>query len=393
MYSGALPFSSNTLAVHTYILPGLFTLALILTDSTGCQVTFRYDRQLLMDELHVSLGPPSILCDTGSLAFPANVLSFVADSLHYPLDYHWDFGTGYPEDTSNLPSPVFDYQSPGNYLTRLQVQSPIGCVSTATDSVFIVPRFSIQSSKDTSICIGGSAILKAGGAFSYAWSPAESLNQSVGDSVVAHPGTTTLYSVVGTDQYHCFLDTGKLTVVVDPLPSVTLPPDIAVLPGTSVPIDSKVSDDVVSWTWTPSDYLSCTNCPAPVSIPQNPITYQLTVTTAIGCSSSASISIRILCSEKGVYMANAFSPDFDGNNDYFYPAGNGIRLVRMFQVYSRWGQLLFAKKDFPPNDKAFGWNGTLNGTQQPAGTYVYVVNLECFSGENFTLKGTVELLR
>src|SRR6185312_14830587 len=360
---------------------------------TVCQVTFIYDRQLLMDELHVSLGPPRILCDTGSLAFPANVLSFVADSLHYPLDYHWDFGTGYPEDTSNLPSPVFDYQSPGNYLTRLQVQSPIGCVSTATDSVFIVPRFSIQPSKDTTICIGGSAILKAGGAFSYAWSPAESLNQNTGDSVVAHPGTTMLYSVVGTDQYHCFLDTGKLTVVVDPLPTVTLPPDIAVLPGTSVPIDSKVSDDVVSWTWTPPDYLSCTNCPAPVSIPQNPITYQLTVTTAIGCSSSASISIRILCSEKGVYMANAFSPDFDGNNDYFYPAGNGIRLVRMFQVYSRWGQLLFAKKDFPPNDKAFGWNGTLNGTQQPAGTYVYVVNLECFSGENFTLKGTVELLR
>ena len=92
-------------------------------------------------------------------------------------------------------------------------------------------------------------------------------------------------------------------------------------------------------------------------------------------------------------MANAFSPNFDGNNDYFYPAGSGIKLVKFFQVYSRWGQLLFSKTDFPPNDKTYGWNGTLNGTMQPVGTYVYVVNMECFSGENFTLKGTVELLR
>jgi gliding motility-associated-like protein len=390
---GTVVTTSDTLAVHTYILPGLFTPALILTDSTGCQITFRYDRQLLMDTLHVSLGPPLVLCDTGSVAFSANILSFVADSLNYPLTYHWDFGTGYPADSSNLLNPVFDYHTPGNYVTQLQVQSPVGCVSTATDSVFIVPRFVIQPPKDTTICIGGNASMKAGGAFSYAWSPSESLNQSQGDSVVAHPGMTTLYTVVGTDKYHCFLDTGKFTVFVDSLPSVILPPDMAVLPGTSVPIDSKVSADVVSWTWTPPAYLSCTDCPAPTSIPQDPVTYKLTVTTANGCTSSSTISIRILCTENGVHMANAFSPNFDGNNDYFYPAGSGIKLVKFFQVYSRWGQLLFSKTDFPPNDKTYGWNGTLNGTMQPVGTYVYVVNMECFSGENFTLKGTVELLR
>ncbi|MDP4211839.1 MAG: PKD domain-containing protein [Bacteroidota bacterium] len=390
---GTVMTTSDTLAVHTYILPGLFTPALILTDSTGCQITFRYNRQLLMDTLHVSLGAPVQRCDTGSVAFDPKVLSFVADSLNYPLTYHWDFGSGNPADSSNQSNPVFDYHSPGNYLTQLQVQSPIGCVSGAIDSVFIVPRFLIQPPKDMTICIGGSATLKAAGAFSYEWSPSASLNQNQGDSVVAHPDATTLYNVVGTDKYHCFLDTGKLTVFVDTLPAVILPPDMAVLPGTSVVIDSKVSSDVISWNWAPPLYLSCTDCSAPTSIPQDPVTYTLTVTTAAGCKASSSVTIRILCSDKGVYMANAFSPNFDGNNDYFYPAGNGIKLVKSFQVYSRWGQLLYSKTDFPPNDKTFGWNGTLNGTPQPAGTYVYVSSMECFSGESFILKGTVELLR
>ncbi len=390
---GTILTTSDTLAVHTYILPGLFTPALILTDSTGCQSTFKYNRQLLMDTLHVSLGPPIILCDTGYVSFPSHILSFVADSLNYPLAYHWNFGTGNPADSSDQLSPIFDYRTPGNYITQLQVQSPVGCVSTGTDSVFIVPRSSIQPPKDTTICIGGDAILKAGGAYSYVWSPSSSLNQSDGDSVVAHPEMTTLYTVEGSDKYHCFLDSGKFTVFVDSLPTATLPPDMAVLPGTSVPINSIVSDDVISWKWTPPAYLSCTDCPSPTSIPQDPVTYKLTVTTALGCTASATITIRILCSQNGVYMANAFSPNFDGNNYYFYPAGSGIRVVKFFQVYSRWGQLLFSRSDFPPNDKTFGWNGTLNGSPQPAGTYVYVVNMECFSGENFTLKGTVELLR
>ena len=184
-----------------------------------------------------------------------------------------------------------------------------------------------------------------------------------------------------------------MNVFVDTLPSVLLPPDISVLPGTPVVLDSRVSSDVVSWNWTPPDWLSCTDCPSPTSIPQDPVTYTLKVTTARGCVASSSIRVGILCSEKGVYLPNAFSPNFDGNNDYFYPAGSGIRLVNNMQIYSRWVQLLYARKDFPPNDKKYGWNGTLNGTPQPAGTYVYVVTMECFSGEHFTFKGTIELLR
>ncbi len=390
---GTVLTTQDTLAVHTYILPGLFIPALILTDSTGCQVTYRYNQQLLMDTLFTELGPAVVLCDTGSVTFFPHIISFVADSLGYPLSYHWDFGTGVATDTSNLLNPTFHFYNTGSFITQFQVRSPIGCVSTAYDSLNIIGHFTMQASPDTTICIGGMAFLEASGAYSYNWTPVSSLNKSKGDSVVARPLTSTEYQVVGEDKYHCFFDTAKVNVIVDTLPVVTLPQQIAVLPGTQIQIDTKASADVVSWSWSPPVYLNCTDCSSPICTPLTPENYTVTVKTAAGCISSATVNVKLLCSESTVEMANAFTPNFDGHDDYFYPAGKGIKLVKNFKIFSRWGQLLFSRSDFPPNDKNYGWDGNLNGTNQPSGTYVYIVELECFTGESFILKGTLELLR
>src|SRR4029077_4608671 len=158
---GTVITTIDSIATHTYILPGLFTPALILTDSTGCQLTYRSDHQILMDTLHASLGPPVVLCDTGAVMYGPHVMSFVADTLGYPLSYHWDFGTGNPGDTSNSLNPVFNYGTPGDFVTTLQVQSPVGCVATATDSVHVIGPFPLPHSPDTTICVGGMALLWA----------------------------------------------------------------------------------------------------------------------------------------------------------------------------------------------------------------------------------------
>jgi gliding motility-associated-like protein len=390
---GTVTTTQDSLAVHTYILPGIFTPALILTDSTGCQLTFKSNFSILMDTLHAALGPPVILCDTGAITFGPHVVSYVADTLGYPLTYHWDFGTGGANDTSNILNPTFHYYSPGDFVTRLQVQSPVGCIANAIDSVHIVGRWPMPVSPDTTICVGGLAILEASGADSYNWSPSSTLNKSTGDSVVAKPLTTTDYRVIGTDKQHCFMDTGSIKVTVDTLPSVVIPKPAPVLAGTDVQIDPVFSADVVSYDWSPPLYLNCTDCASPISTPLAPMTYKVTVKTAAGCISSGSVTVSLLCQQSGVYMANAFSPNFDGNNDYFYPTGSGVKLVKSFQVYSRWGQLLYSRSDFPPNDYKYGWDGNLNGIPQPLDTYVYVAEMICFTGENFVLKGTVELIR
>ncbi len=390
---GTVLTTQDSIAVHTYILPGLFTPALILTDSTGCQMSYKSDHQILMDTLFAALGPPVTLCGVGSISYGPHVVSFVADTLGYPLTYHWDFGTGVTTDTSNILNPTFNYATPGDFVTAFQVTSPVGCTAMAYDSVHVIGPFPMLHSPDTTICIGGLAILQASGASTYDWSPASSLNITKGDSVIARPVSTTDYTVIGEDSYKCFLDTATIKVTVDSLPAVSIPTPDPVLAGSDVQLDPNVSADVVSWDWTPPLYLSCTDCATPVSTPLAPTTYTVTVKTAAGCISSASVTIKLLCLQSGVYMANAFSPNNDGNNDYFYPTGSGVKMVKSFQVYSRWGQLLYSRTDFPPNDKKYGWDGNLNGMPQPSDTYVYVTEMICFTGENFVLKGTVELVR
>jgi hypothetical protein len=179
------------------------------------------------------------------------------------------------------------------------------------------------------------AILEASNAFNYAWAPANTLNTATGDSVVARPSFTTVYTVIGEDQYKCYLDTASIRVNVDSLPLVTIPTPNPVLSGTDVQIEPIVSADVVSYEWSPPLYLNCTDCATPIATPLAPTTYTVTVTTANGCTSSNSVTIRLLCLQSGVYMANAFSPNFDGNNDYYYPTGTGVRIVKSFQVFSR----------------------------------------------------------
>jgi gliding motility-associated-like protein len=392
---GTLAVTTDSSAVHTYLLPGMFTPSVILKDSTGCTLSYKSDNQILIDTIHATLPPPTTLCGLGSILYGPYVVSYVNDTLpaQFPLNYHWNFGTGNPADTSNLRNPSFNYTTPGDYITTFQVTSPVGCTAVAYDSVHVIGPFPMPASPDTTICIGGTALLWADGANTYLWAPASTLNKATGDSVIAKPPATTSYTVIGEDKYKCFLDTASIKVTVDSLPVVTIPTPDPVLAGSDVQLDPTVSADVVSWDWTPPLYLSCTDCASPISTPLAPTTYTVTVKTATGCTSSTSVTIKLLCLQSGVYMANAFSPNNDGNNDYFYPTGSGVKMVKSFQIYSRWGQLLYSRTDFPPNDKKYGWDGNLNGIPQPADTYVYVTEMICFTGENFVLKGTVELLR
>jgi len=390
---GTVMVTQDTFAVHTYTIAGLFTPALILTDSTGCQVTFKYDHPLILDDLKLNLGPPIVLCDTGTAYFSPKISSMLLDSLGQPLKYHWNFGTGNARDTANSRDTSFVYTRPGDYYATLEVWSPAGCYELAIDTIHVIPHFTMQFPNDTTICVGQSVPFTVQGADTYQWLPNTSLHDIKGNTAIGTPSDTTTYYVVGYDKYHCFADTVNFKVLVDPLPTVSVVPVGTILAGTSATLETKVSPDVVGWSWSPPTYLSCVNCESPITTPNIPMKYTVTVTTAHGCQANADVTIALGCSEKAVHIPNAFSPNHDGNNDYFYPVGSGVKIIRYFQVYSRWGQLLYSKKDMPANDQSWGWDGTFGGVIQPVGTYVYMVGVECFTGENFVLKGTVELLR
>jgi gliding motility-associated-like protein len=89
-----------------------------------------------------------------------------------------------------------------------------------------------------------------------------------------------------------------------------------------------------------------------------------------------------------IYVPTGFSPNGDKRNDVLKPIVIGPLTLTQFAVYNRWGQLVFFSKD-----ATRGWDGTLNGAEQPAGTYVWMITGYDLYNRPIAMKGTTMLVR
>lgn len=244
------------------------------------------------------------------------------------------------------------------------------------------------------MCANDSTVLHASGAVSYAWSPANTLNNATIANPIARPATTTTYTVVGTDSVNCYSDTAQATVTVNPKPAISLGPDITLQTGDFYTLNSTTSGGTITnWLWTPATNLSCTTCPEPTAEIKWDITYRVNVTNQYGCKASDTINIKTICDNSTVYIPNAFTPDGDGVNDVFMVQGKNIYVVKSFRIFNRWGELIFEKLNFSPNNPAFGWDGKIRGVVSPPDVFVYTVEVMCGSGKVNFFKGNVSLLK
>jgi gliding motility-associated-like protein len=115
---------------------------------------------------------------------------------------------------------------------------------------------------------------------------------------------------------------------------------------------------------------------------------ELTLTLNGGCTYTAELFLQV-DGTRQVYIPNAFSPNEDGINDRFeiYP-GAGLAEVLNFQVYNRWGGLVFEAKN-----GATAWDGNWRGEPAQAGVYAYVVQVLWVDGFTTLYEGDVQLFR
>jgi gliding motility-associated-like protein len=121
--------------------------------------------------------------------------------------------------------------------------------------------------------------------------------------------------------------------------------------------------------------------------------YAVTVTNLCGRDSGA-VQVRYEDCYK-VFIPNAFSPNEDNNNDLLNVFGdNHVRRIKSFQIFDRWGSLVYRAIDFAPNDRTIGWNGRgSNGQILTGDVYIYWAEIEFFDGSVITKMGDVSLIR
>ena len=106
-------------------------------------------------------------------------------------------------------------------VTGTDVNSCIGRAIT-TVSIINTPTLHINNA---TICTGKSVLLNASGTSTYAWSPSTGLNNITGATVIANPGASTTYTVIGSIGTCTTLATAVVSVY--PLPLVSINPKSA----------------------------------------------------------------------------------------------------------------------------------------------------------------------
>jgi gliding motility-associated-like protein len=173
-------------------------------------------------------------------------------------------------------------------------------------------------------------------------------------------------------------------------------PDVEAKLGEVVSLSAEVSipdSAIASLAWAGLDSLSCYDCLAPALQPSATALYTISVVDENGCTASDELRV-FLNKERGIYMPSAFSPNGDDNNDrLFIQGGQEVAKVRFFEVYSRWGEAVFFVSNAPPNDPAYGWDGSLKGERMNSGVFAWQAEVEFVDGETVLFKGEVLLLR
>jgi gliding motility-associated-like protein len=146
-----------------------------------------------------------------------------------------------------------------------------------------------------------------------------------------------------------------------------------------------------SFIWVPGSGVNTPFDQEPVLSPQISTSYQVNMDYG-SCVATDSINIIVVDSTQleceSIFLPKAFTPNEDGLNDS-YGFSNAVFIgdLQSFEIYDRWGGLIFTTQD--PND---AWDGYYKNEAMLPGMYIYKVRFSC-NGNDKVSVGSFSLLR
>ena len=233
---------------------------------------------------------------------------------------------------------------------------------------------------DTTICPEGQASLYATGGVDYEWIPSSFLSDPDSSHTFASPTGEITYFVTVTDEYGC-ADVASVTVDLYPTPPITVSPTVYAIEGDTSLIWADGDGSII---WSPPTFIACTTCPETAVWPNRPTTYTATLTDENGCLNSGNVPILY---DPIIYVPNAFTPDGNSVNPYFFAVTHNIDNFKMY-IFNRWGETIKIIEN-----EGDVWDGYYNGTLVKDDVYVWQISYTDFEGESYTLRGHVTVLK
>lgn len=361
---------------HLYTSAGNYTVTLKVKGNDGCVS----DAQTISVDVYpnpvAAADVNTPICEDDSLVFEASGGG----------SYQWSGPNGFSSTQQNDTLFEASISDSGNY--KLIATSSHGCTDTTVVDVTVNPRPSVDAGADTTICNGDQITLEAtsnGNNVTYTWDN----GLGAGASHTVSPSAHSTYNVIGENAYGC---TAKSDVTI----SVQLQPDVSLTADTTegiypLPVNfSNTSNGASQYTWFFGDG---TNNPTNDSIVQhtfeNEGTYEVVlIGENLGCRDTANITITVLNPKMEYSFPNVFTPNGDGDNDYYHIIEPRFIKDLEIVILNRWGNLVFES-----NKIDFEWNGKVknSGSKCTEGTYFYKAILTNMEGETVKEYGFIEV--
>jgi len=382
----------------TYPTAGTFTVTLTVTSTNGCQTSLT--QPVIVNPLPTAAFSNTPACSGQPMNFTDQSLSGGG-----PLtSWSWDFGDGSP--TSATQNPTHNYPSTSaTYTVTLIVTTTAGCTDTVQQAITLQPIPTPQFAADTTqgcqpLCVtftDGSSV-SPGAITGWTWDFGDNTPQNFQQNpqhCYALPGTYGVTLTVTTNNGCVQTLNIPNYITVHPIPTAifSATPQITSVLNTTVGFTDLSQGNPVTWTWNFGDFTgdSIQN-PTHTYNEELAFTYTVTlgVTNQFGCFDDTSIVVEVL-PEFTFFIPNAFTPNGDGKNDFFFGTGIGIEKYNIW-IFDRWGNLIFEGDDLQD-----WWDGKVQGGSSNAicqqDVYVWKVVLTDVFDKKHKYIGHVSLIK
>ncbi len=394
---GTAPYTITWAPGGPNVCPTVTTVYTVsVTDANGCTATPQTIVVTVSPPLNVTATvAPNPIC----IGFSTTLSALGSGGSGTGYTYTWTPG--------NMNGPTVNVTPTTTGTTTYTVTLTDNCgtpAATATVTVTVNPSPAIVfTSADSAGCAPFCTLFTdatTGGA-AWSWSfqggtPATSTTSPSGQICWTVPGSYSVTLTV-TDNNSCTSTVtvpNMITVHPNPVAAFTPTPNSAsILNPTICFTDNSVN--AATWLWDfgdPQDQFNSSTLQSPCHNYSDTGIYcvKQVVTSANGCPDSITICVYIL-PDFTFYVPNAFTPDGDGTNDFFFPKGEGIDENKFeMWIYDRWGNMIWTTQIWGNK-----WDGKANGGKKIAqeDVYVWKINVYDILGKKHSFVGHVSLIK
>ena len=367
---------------HNYSKPGEYKVKLQILGNNGC-ISEAFEKKIIIGSKPVAKFnvTPTLICENDTIV--------ISDSSYVEFgtisNWEWQI-QGQPYSGKKIQLPAV---GAGTVPVSLTIKTKEGCIANSEAQVISIQAKPVVDFNYNEACTGQPSVFTAnnlrGDVAIAVW------NWKPGDGATKR-GKEITYVYKEKGQYQVELS----AVAINGCISETVIKSIKIYGtkafagnDTIIAINQPLMLEAQggdSYTWFPADGLDDPYSDKPVATLQKDTRYILTASSPFGCETHDTIFIKVYKGPE-IYLPNAFTPNGDRFNNVFRPIAAGMRSIEVFQIFNRYGQIVFSGR------AAEGWNGDFNGAKQPTGTYVWIIRGTDYLGKQHMRKGTVTLIR